>query len=127
MRHTGWWNFVYAPGYGFADPTGWCHSPAAPAGNPIPWRVMADQPKIVVYRTAHCPFCIAAHDLLEARGLDFEEVALDQEPDRRAFTSSILPGHNTVPLVVIGDKPIGGFQELRAMEASGGLISLKGS
>ena len=88
---------------------------------------MADQPKIVVYRTAHCPFCIAAHDLLAARGLDFEEVSLDQEPDRRAFTSNILPGHTTVPQVVIAGKPVGGFQALRAMEASGELVSLKGS
>lgn len=77
--------------------------------------------KIVVYRTRSCPFCVAAETLLRSKGLEFEEVYLDDDPDRRGTTAKILPGHHTVPLVVIDSEPIGGFTELQALDARGGL------
>jgi glutaredoxin 3 len=77
--------------------------------------------RVVVYRTRACPYCIAADDLLRQRGIDFDEIYLDDHPDRGALTSSILTGHRTVPLVVIDGQPIGGFRELSAMQESGGL------
>ncbi|MGE0143115.1 MAG: glutaredoxin domain-containing protein [Planctomycetota bacterium] len=81
--------------------------------------------RVIVYRTATCPFCIAAVDLLRERGVAFEEVALDSHPDRRAFTASIKAGHRTVPLIVIDELPIGGFDDLQALAASGGLDRLR--
>lgn len=81
--------------------------------------------KVTVYRTATCPFCIAAVDLLREHGVAFEEVALDSHPDRRAFTASIKPGHRTVPLIVIDGQPIGGFDDLAALAADGGLDRLR--
>ena len=80
--------------------------------------------KVTVYRTSTCPFCIAAAQLLDDRGIQVDEVSLDRHPDRRGFTSEILPGHGTVPLVVIDDRPSGGFDALRAMDASGELQKL---
>ena len=74
-----------------------------------------------VYRTAYCPFCIAAVELLDQLGIDYEEIALDQHPDRRRVTSEIKPGHTTVPLVVVDDEPVGGYQELTALHQRGGL------
>lgn len=77
---------------------------------------------VQVYLTSSCPFCIAARELLEARGIDFEPIVLDNHPDRRALTASILPGHRTVPLIVIDGDPIGGYQELLALDRSGELL-----
>ncbi|MGA1523188.1 MAG: glutaredoxin domain-containing protein [Planctomycetota bacterium] len=84
---------------------------------------MKQRATVVVYRTRTCPFCIAAEELLQARGITFDEVHLDDSPARRAVTSSILPGHMTVPLVLIDDRPIGGYDALRAMDRSGELRS----
>lgn len=69
-----------------------------------------------------------AAELMSHLGVDFEEVNLDEHPDRRGLTNSILPGHDTVPLVVVGDRPVGGFDELRALHAAGELEqALRGS
>ena len=82
---------------------------------------MTTPPKITMYRTRGCPFCVAAEDLLEARGVAFDQVYLDDHPDRRGFVANIKPGHRTVPLVVVGDAPVGGFDDLRALDAAGRL------
>jgi glutaredoxin 3 len=81
---------------------------------------------IKMYRTRSCPFCVMAADLLTGLGIEFEEISLDGHPNRREFTHSILPGHHTVPLVVVGDQPIGGFDELRALQAAGTLAETLG-
>ncbi len=84
---------------------------------------MNQRATVVVYRTRTCPFCIAAEDLLQARGIAFDEIHLDESPDRRAVTAAILPGHTTVPLVLIDDQPIGGYDALRALDRSGELAA----
>ena len=88
---------------------------------------MTDQPKVTVYRTAACPFCVMAEELLRDKGVTFEEIFLDDHPDRRGFVSGLLPGHRTVPLVLVGDRPLGGFQDLLALEQSGELDRLLGA
>ncbi|MFO1051442.1 MAG: glutaredoxin domain-containing protein [Planctomycetota bacterium] len=82
------------------------------------------KPRVVVYRIQGCPYCIDAVDLLLRRGVPFTEIALDDHPDRRAFTASIKPGHRTVPLIVIDGTPLGGFDDLCALDARGGLATL---
>lgn len=76
---------------------------------------------ITMYRTRYCPFCVAAEDFLEAKGVEFDQVYLDDHPDRWSFTTAIMPGHRTVPLIVIDDEPLGGYEELRAADAAGEL------
>ncbi len=85
---------------------------------------MSSQANITLYRTRYCPFCVMAAEFLAGRGLQVKEVALDDHPNRRAFTQEILPGHGTVPLILIGDKPIGGFSELQALAQNGELDRL---
>ena len=80
--------------------------------------------RVVVYRTSRCPFCVAAEQLLDQHGIPIQQIYLDDHPDRRGFTSSILPGHRTVPLVLIDDQAIGGYQELQALAEAGGLGQL---
>jgi glutaredoxin 3 len=77
--------------------------------------------RVVMYRTRGCPFCVAAEQLLQQRGVAVQQIYLDEHTDRRGFTSSILPGHYTVPLVLIDGEAIGGYQELVALAQSGAL------
>ena len=75
-------------------------------------------PRIRLYTTQWCGYCIRAKALLDARGLAYEEVALDHDP---AFRQRVydLGGQWTVPLVTIDGGPIGGYDELAALDRSG--------
>jgi glutaredoxin 3 len=76
--------------------------------------------RILLYTTEWCGFCIRAKMLLDARGLAYEEISLDDDP---AFRQRVwdLGGQWTVPLVVIDGEPVGGYQELAALDRSGRL------
>jgi glutaredoxin 3 len=75
---------------------------------------------VVVYTTDYCGYCVAAKSLLKAKNIPFQEIdvtkdqTLRQEVIRRS-------GRRTVPQIFIGEEPIGGFTELRALETSGEL------
>jgi glutaredoxin 3 len=81
---------------------------------------MADVSRILLYTTQWCGFCVRAKALLDARGLAYDEVELDQDPAfrRRVYD---LGGQWTVPLVLIDGEPIGGYHELAALDRSGRL------
>ena len=72
-------------------------------------------PAIRLYTTEWCGFCLRAKALLDARGLAYEEISLDDDP---AFRQTIfeLAGRWTVPLVVVDDEPVGGYDELVALD-----------
>lgn len=76
---------------------------------------------VEVWLTATCPFCHAARRLLDDLGIDYVVHDLSHERNRRAVTEAILPGHRTVPLIVIDGEPIGGYNELEALARSGDL------
>jgi glutaredoxin 3 len=67
--------------------------------------------RICVYSTRWCGYCVRAKALLDSRGLDYEEISLDDDP---AFRQKLfdLTGNWTVPQVLIDGKPIGGYTEL---------------
>jgi len=75
-------------------------------------------PEIRLYTTQWCGYCVRARMLLEARGLAFEEVSLDDDP---AFRQTVydLGQRWTVPLVTIDGNPVGGYDELAALDRSG--------
>ena len=75
---------------------------------------------IKVYSTHWCGYCVRAKALLRSRGLEFEEISLDDEP---AFRQKLqeLTGGWTVPQIVIGDDVIGGYTELWRLDRSGQL------
>ena len=75
---------------------------------------------IRVYTTHWCGYCVRAKALLQSRGLEYEEVSLDDDP---AFRQKLfdLTGGWTVPQIVIGDEPIGGYTELWRLDKSGQL------
>jgi glutaredoxin 3 len=77
-------------------------------------------PRIRLYTTEWCGYCIRAKALLDARGLAYDEVSLDDNP---AFRQRVydLGRQWTVPLVTIDDEPVGGYHELAALDRSGAL------
>ena len=74
--------------------------------------------RIQLYTTDWCGYCFRAKALLDARGIAYEELSLDDDP---AFRQRVydLGGRWTVPLVVIDGQPLGGYQELAALDRSG--------
>jgi glutaredoxin 3 len=85
-----------------------------------------DMSDITVYTTNWCGYCERAKALLKARGLEYSEVNLDDDPGFRGKLLD-LTGRMTVPQIFIGDRPIGGFMELRELDRSGKLAALTAS
>jgi glutaredoxin 3 len=83
---------------------------------------MADS-RIVVYTTPFCGYCGAAKRLLTEKGAEFTEidVMFDAERKREMIERS---GRRTVPQIFVGDRHIGGFDELSALEDRGELNTL---
>jgi glutaredoxin 3 len=79
--------------------------------------------RIQMYTTRWCGFCTRAKALLETRGLDYEEISLDDEP---AFRQKLfdLTGGWTVPQILIDGRPIGGYTELWQLDRQGRLDEL---
>ena len=75
---------------------------------------------IVMYSRAACPFCVAARNMFKSKNVNWTEVSLDAESDKRAEMIS-RTGRKTVPQIFIGDFHVGGFDDLDALEQSGDL------
>ncbi len=73
-----------------------------------------------MYTTRWCGYCVRAKVLLESKGLEFEEISLDEDP---AFRQKIfdLTGGWTVPQILIDGDPIGGYTELWRLDRDGRL------
>lgn len=80
-------------------------------------------PKIVIYTTASCPYCANAKQLLTKKGLKFTEIGIDVDTKKRDEMIK-LTNQRTVPQIFINDKPIGGFDALAELNASGKLDDL---
>ena len=77
-------------------------------------------PRIRVYSTRWCSYCVRAKALLDGKRLEYEEVLLDEEPDFRVKLHELTGGW-TVPQIVIDGEPIGGFTELWRLDKTGEL------
>lgn len=75
---------------------------------------------VVMYGTRTCPFCAMAAQLLRSRSIEFTWVDVAGRRDLRERLLQ-LSGQSTVPQVFIGGASIGGFRELRSLDASGEL------
>lgn len=81
---------------------------------------------IVMYSTGWCPYCLRARALLERKGAAFREIKIDEDPDEREAMLARSGGRRTVPQIFIGDRHVGGFDELYALEKAGTLDELLG-
>ena len=80
-------------------------------------------PKVVMYATSWCPYCAQARDLLEQKGVAWEEIDVDAEPVRRAEMMS-RSGRSTVPQIFVGETHVGGCDDLIELDTRGGLDKL---
>jgi glutaredoxin 3 len=78
---------------------------------------------IVIYTTQWCGYCVRAKALLDTKNIPYEEISVDDDPAFRA-TLFDLTGNWTVPQIVIGDRPIGGYTELWRLIQTGKLDEL---
>ncbi len=82
--------------------------------------------KIIIYTTSYCPFCDAAKNLLKSLNIEFDEVDLTDNLEERLEISTKY-NWRTVPLILINNKLIGGFDELNNLNNNGELESLLSS
>ena len=80
-------------------------------------------PLITVYTTDACPFCVRVKQLLDARGVQYDEINLARDADGRAQLSQ-RTGMMTFPQVLVDGELVGGFQETLAADRSGLLKDL---
>jgi len=82
-------------------------------------------PKVVVYSTLMCPYCVRAKALLQSKGVDFEEIRVDLDRSRMVEMMQ-RSGRRTVPQIFIGDVHVGGYDDMAALDARGELDPLLG-
>ncbi len=79
---------------------------------------------VKMYTTQVCPYCIRAKALLKQRGVtEIEEIRIDVNMAERESMMA-LTGRRTVPQIFIGSTHVGGFDDLAALDQSGGLATL---
>ena len=82
-----------------------------------------EQAKIVMYATAWCPYCARARRLLQSKGAAFQEIDVEATPGTRAEMIQ-RAGRRSVPQIFIGERHVGGSDDLHALEAAGELDTL---
>lgn len=80
--------------------------------------------KVEIYTKAFCAYCFRAKQLLEAKGVDFDEYDITMGGPRRTEMIQRAQGRTTVPQVFIDDRHIGGSDDLAALDRRGGLDPL---
>jgi len=79
--------------------------------------------KVQIYTSSYCPYCIRAKQLLDSKGVEYNEVNLDKNPEKMLETMQML-NWRTVPIILIGDELIGGYDQLASLERSNKLDEL---
>lgn len=82
--------------------------------------------KVVIYTKSYCPYCVRAKDLLTRKGVQFEEIYLDDRPEEYA-TLKQKTGMMTVPQIFINDQLVGGYTDLAALEQANKLDAMLGA
>ena len=107
---------------------------------------MGNEPKVLIYSQMFCGYCSAARALLDEKGVGYEDIDITMKPQLRLVRSrsssrscdiTMKPqlrlelrertGRRTVPQIYIGDRHIGGYDDLAALDASGELDELLGT
>ena len=84
---------------------------------------MTSTAEVVMYGTRMCPYCHAARELLDARGVGYKEIRVDLEPALRSEMRQRGGGH-TVPQIWIGEVHVGGYTDMLALDRQGQLDAL---
>ena len=81
-------------------------------------------PKVRIYTTPICPFCVRAKALFAKKGIAFDEVDVFMDADALKEMQAKTSGARTVPQIFIGDRHVGGCDELYALDRAGELDPL---
>jgi glutaredoxin 3 len=87
---------------------------------------MSENADVVMYSTGFCGYCMRARGLFERKGVAFREIKVDEIPGAREEMLAKSSGQRTVPQIFIGERHVGGFDELYALEKTGELDKLLG-
>ncbi|WP_293682343.1 glutaredoxin 3 [uncultured Phenylobacterium sp.] len=80
--------------------------------------------QVTIYTKPYCPYCVRAVDLLESKGVEFTEIEAAFDPDKRQEMIRRAGGRATFPQIFIGDRHIGGCDDMMALERAGKLDPL---
>jgi glutaredoxin 3 len=83
------------------------------------------KPHVEIYTTATCGYCHQAKQLLDHKGIQYTEIRIDLDPEKRQEMLD-RTGRRTVPEILVDDKLIGGFDDLWSLEQSGKLSATFG-
>lgn len=78
---------------------------------------------VIIYSSAHCPYCVMAKQLLDRKGVEYTEIRVDLEPEKRREMME-KSRQRTVPQIFINDKAVGGYTDLLAIERASELDRL---
>jgi glutaredoxin 3 len=81
-------------------------------------------PNVEIYTWRSCPFCIRAKRLLDQKGIEYTEYAIDGDEVARAEMSERADGRRSLPQIFINDHHVGGCDDLFALDARGGVEPL---
>ena len=79
--------------------------------------------KVEFYSADWCPFCMRAKALLDSRGIEYEEVNVDRIPGFREKLVE-MTGRMTIPQIIIDGNPVGGYDDIAALDRAGELLPL---
>ncbi len=77
-------------------------------------------PKVTVYTKQNCPFCVRAKRLLDRKGISYEEISVEGKDELRTWLVE-KTGQLTVPQIFAGERSLGGFSDLSALDGEGKL------
>ncbi|RLJ18296.1 glutaredoxin 3 [bacterium endosymbiont of Escarpia laminata] len=82
-------------------------------------------PKVVMYTTAVCPYCVRAKFMLKNKQVDYEEIRIDTDHEAMQVMMQ-RSRRNTVPQIFIDEYHVGGYDDMAALEMAGRLDELLG-
>jgi len=83
-------------------------------------------PTIIMYSTAMCPYCVRARKLLDKKGVAYEDIRLDENPDRHPEMLQRANGSTSVPQIFIDELHVGGFDDMSELDIDDELDPLLG-
>jgi glutaredoxin 3 len=81
-------------------------------------------PPVTIYTTSWCPYCKAAKTLLDGKSVSYDEIDVDGRPELRRAMTERAGGRTSVPQIFIGEKHVGGSDDIHALDARGELDRL---
>jgi glutaredoxin 3 len=85
---------------------------------------MSNSPEVVMYSTTWCGYCQRARSLLARKGVAVREIKVDEDPQQRDIMVERSGGRRTVPQIFVGDRHVGGYDDLAALDRAGELDKL---